>query len=83
MLSSKEELSEDAEELVTEEENERAGVEAGVLPLFWLNFRDLASASARAVRYACAERPLSVEVDDFLRPKTGDCMGEGMAVVDE
>lgn len=61
---------------VREEENERAGVDVGVVPFCWFNFRDLASASARAVRYAWAERPLKDAVEDFCRPNTGDCIGE-------
>ena len=80
MELAEDDLVDEADEAVMEDEKESAGVATGVefAALLWLNFRDMASASASAARYAWAERPLSEEVDDFLRPWTGDCIGEGI-----
>jgi hypothetical protein len=67
-------------ERVTEEEKERAGVDAGVVlaVLAEANFLDLESSSASAVRYSAAERPDMDPVVDFFFWKEGDCMGLGI-----
>lgn len=75
-------LPESEVERVTEEENERAGVDEGVDPLAASDFLDLESSSASAVRYSAADLPLIEPFDDFFLPNTGgDCIAEGIGVL--